>query len=317
MRAAGVHPLTNVKEVSGQSDKIIAAIDLGSNSIKMTVAEHFKGGKYDLREFLWKSEIIRIGQGIDQSGELAQDRIDAALETLNRFAREAREAKATRLIGVATEATRVARNGAAFLKRVSDETGIEIKAISGDQEASLTFLGLHGVVDLTGVVLIADIGGASSEIVIARSEKVEWSRSFAIGSGRMTDRLVPSDPPTESELQSVVEETKRVLADAPMANAEGGRLIVVGGTGEYLERLIPNGAPRTAQTLERVLSRLTNISAQALADEINIPLARARVLPAGIAIARSICGEMRPISFEAAESGIRRGLLLAAFAGEI
>jgi exopolyphosphatase/guanosine-5'-triphosphate,3'-diphosphate pyrophosphatase len=306
-----------VKDDVGSRDRIIAAFDLGSNTIKMTVARRSNASVSNIEEFLWRSETVRLGSGIDKTGELAPDRIDAALDALTRFSAEARDAGATRLLGVATEATRIARNGEAFLGRVADETGIEIQSVTGDREASLTFLGLNGVVDLSGVVVVADIGGGSTEIIIAKSEKIQWAQSFALGSGRLTDRHVHHDPPTVEEIADAGAEAGEILSAAPVAQARGGRLIVVGGTGEYLDRLIPEDAPRDPHALDEVLERLTTIPSAQLSSSLMIPEARARVLPAGVAIARSVAELMQPASFEAASSGIRRGLLLAAFAGEI
>jgi exopolyphosphatase/guanosine-5'-triphosphate,3'-diphosphate pyrophosphatase len=297
------------------SNSITAAFDLGSNTIKMTVGRD--SGNGHVEEILSRSETVRLGQGIETSGELAQDRVTAALDTLRRFSDEARNAGATRLIGVATEATRVARNGQEFLDQVHAETGIEIKPISGQREAELTFLGLDGVVDLDGNLVVADIGGGSTELIVARDRVVEWSHSYAVGSGRLTDRFVVNDPPTAPELESCREEAARVMESAPLERLRGGRLIVVGGTGEYLDRLIPNGKPRDPEELDGVIERLLQIPAEDLSALLVIPLARARVLPAGVAIAAAVSDLMEPAKFEAALSGIRRGLLLKAFAGEI
>lgn len=298
-------------------DTIIAAFDLGSNSVKMTVASCSNGSDSGPQEFLWRSETVRLGQGIDRTGELAPDRVAAALNALRQFANEARDAGATRLIGVATEATRIASNGEDFLHRVTSEIGIEIQSISGAREAALTFLGLDGVVDLSGIVVVADIGGGSTELVIGDNGDIEWSQSFALGSGRLTELHVHHDPPIPSELNEAAAEARSVLAGAPLAARKGGRLIFVGGTGEFLDRLIPVDALRHTVVIEPVLARLTTITAVQLAQELLIPEARARVLPAGIAIAQVIARQMCPRSFEAAKSGIRRGLLLAAFAGEL
>lgn len=306
--------MSNVKsQLTGAS--VVAAIDLGSNTIKMTVGRD--SGNGGIEEILARSETVRLGQGIEQNGELAHDRVTAALDTLRRFSNEARDAGASRLIGVATEATRVARNGREFLDRVRAETGIEIQTITGGREAELTFLGLDGVVDLDGNLVVADIGGGSTELIIAHDRVVEWSHSFAVGSGRLTDRFVANDPPTTAELESCREEAAREMESAPLDRASGGRLIVVGGTGEYLDRLIPDETPREPEALDGVIERLLQIPAEDLAAMLSIQLARARVLPAGVAIAAAVSDLMEPTRFEAAQSGIRRGLLLKAFAGEL
>jgi exopolyphosphatase/guanosine-5'-triphosphate,3'-diphosphate pyrophosphatase len=281
----------------------------------MTVAR--RGADNDPDEFLWRSETVRLGQGLEQTGQLSADRIAAALVTLGRFAAEARGAGAARLLGVATEAVRVATNGEEFLRTVRERTGIDVQTISGDREAKLTFLGLKGVVDLSGDVAIADIGGASTEIILARNERIDWSQSFALGSGRLTDRFVRQDPPTSDELAACRTEARAVVAAAPFGLVRGGRLIVVGGTGEYLDRLTPAEHAHDEAALAAVSEYLTAIPAADLAARLAIAEARARVLPAGVAIARGVADLQQPVAFAAAMSGIRGGLLLAAFAGEI
>jgi exopolyphosphatase / guanosine-5'-triphosphate,3'-diphosphate pyrophosphatase len=293
----------------------VAAFDIGSNSIKMTVAR--PRGADGVEEYLWRSATVRLGAGIEESGRLADDRIAAALDALRQFAGEAREAGAERLIGVATEATRVAANGEEFLTRVRSETGLELKAISGDREAELTFRGLKASLDLDGDVVVADVGGGSTEVITATAGTFGWARSIPLGSGRLTDRLVRSDPPTTEELVACREAAGKALDGLALPEGPIDRLLAVGGTGEYFIRLVPPGRPATIDDLDDVLTRLTTTPAAELAAKLEIPEARARVLPAGVAIVREIAGRTRARAIEGARSGIRTGLLLAAFAGEL
>ncbi len=297
------------------SPPIVAAIDLGSNSIKMTVARLQPDGR--IQEVLTRSETVRLGAGVDATGKLADDRMEAALTTLAGFAAEARMAGATRILAVATEAVRVATNGPAFLDRVMRHTGIEIQAISGLQEAELTFRGLSYETDLTGRVMVGDVGGGSTEVIAALDGAMVWSRSLALGSGRLTDRWVHHDPPTASELATCRQEAARCLDEAGVPVGPWDRLIVLGGTGEYFLRLLPDGGPARPEDVDRVLDMLTALPASALASRLAIPLERARVLPAGIAIAGALADWVHPRQIEGARSGIRLGLLLAAFAGEL
>jgi len=294
---------------------VVAAFDIGSNTIKMTVARG--NGPMDLEEFLWRSETVRLGAGIDQTGRLADDRIEAAVDTITRFVVEARAHGATRLIGVATEATRVAANGQTFLDRVRTELGIELTTITGDQEAELTFRGLAATTALNGRVLVADIGGASTELIAAADERVEFSRSLPLGSGRLTDRHVAQDPPTHAELIACHDEAVRQLRSVEAELGARDRLIAVGGTGEYLMPLIPHEGAATQDDVTSVLRYFETISSEQLAHRLSIPIARARVLPAGVAIVRALADLTNPGAIEGAMSGIRTGLLLAAFAGEI
>ncbi|MDP9365942.1 MAG: hypothetical protein M3Q10_17275, partial [Chloroflexota bacterium] len=180
------------------SQEAAAAIDIGSNSIKMTVARAGLDGGLD--EFAWRSETVRLGAGLETEGRLRDDRIEAAVTVLQAFTAEARALGANRVVAVATEATRAAANGPAFLARLARETGIEVRVIDGDEEAGLTFRGLATSTDTTGQVVVADIGGGSTELIAATDGAVRAARSIPLGSGRLTDRLIVADPPTAAEI---------------------------------------------------------------------------------------------------------------------
>jgi exopolyphosphatase/guanosine-5'-triphosphate,3'-diphosphate pyrophosphatase len=307
--------MSNENLPTAQSDPgVLAAFDIGSNSIKMTLARRAGNG---IDEFAWKTETVRLGQGVDATGSLAPDRIEAGLTALRSFSDFARQQGASRLIGVATEATRIASNGQAFLERVTAETGIELALITGGREAELTFLGLDGVVDLTGDVLVADIGGGSTEIILAVDRHVRFSQSFPVGSGRLTEQFVRTDPPTMAELAACRTSANNVLRAAPFEEAPRARLFITGGTGDYSFRMIPAGTLVDASVIDGLLREMTAVPAKKLAKRLAIPIARAAVLPAGVAVVRGLIELARPSEIQAAQSGIRRGLLLAAFAGTI
>jgi exopolyphosphatase/guanosine-5'-triphosphate,3'-diphosphate pyrophosphatase len=290
---------------------VIGAIDLGSNTIKLTVAR--PGAQGGIEELLLAAETVRLGAGLGATGRLADDRIEAALAVLREYAATARDLGATRLIGVATEATRRAANGPAFLERVHLETGWEVKVISGDEEADLTFRGiaLHG--ELGGLVVIADIGGASTELIVADSGTVVTSRSVAVGSGTLTDTLVVADPPTDAELAACSAEAAATIATVAMPT-EPARLIAVGGTAEYLAQLVGGNPAVSRLDLDVALAICQAQPSDLLATTLSIPPPRARVLPAGIAVIRALADMLGSGQVEVAASGIRTGLLLDTFA---
>lgn len=293
---------------------LIAAIDIGSNSIKMTVGRPNTAGGVD--EVGWASEVVRLGQGLDCTGELEDSRMEAAIETLKKFREKAEGLGASNVFAVATEATRAASNGTEFLQRAQDEAGIPIRVLGGVQEAELTFRGLSATSDLSGQVLVADVGGGSTELIAARDGRIEASTSIPLGSGRLTDRLIVTDPPTGGELESS-EAAAQAALEAPLSQMKGfdgddTRVIVVGGTGEFMARLVPDPANIDREAIRDVLARLSGMTAVALAQHIEIPEARARVLPAGIAIVAAIDDRVQPKRIEIGRSGVRIGLLLEA-----
>jgi len=297
---------------SDSPQKIAAAIDIGSNSIKMTIGRASPEG---LDQFDWASEVVRLGQGLDRTGLLDEERIEAAIETLTQFAAQARERGATRIVAVATEATRAAANGAMFLDRVREHTGIDVRVLDGQAEAALTFRGLAADTDLTGLVLVADIGGGSTELIVARDGVIQTAQSLPLGSGRLTDRFIVADPPRPNELAASEKEADAAIQAAQPLDLPTGtavRLIVVGGTGEFMARLVTDVQHITLEAVRVALAKLATLSAAELADEIDIPEARARVLPAGVAIVAAIASHLDPERIEISRSGIRAGLLLEA-----
>jgi len=297
-------------------EPILAAVDIGSNSIKMTVARRQADGA--IRELAWRSEVVRLGAGIDQTGRLADDRIAAALATLGRFAADATWLGASRLIGVATEAVRVAANGPSFLDQARREFGIEVSTIGGEREAELSFRGLAASVDLSGEVVVADIGGGSTEIIVAHDGEMAGTGSVPVGSGRLTDRFVVEDPPTSAELarcrESALTALRPLQATLAAPPGELVRMVLVGGTGEYLGRMAPDSSRILPADVAIILRRCTEMTAAMLATELQIPEARARVLPAGFAVVAALIDLVAPRAIGVGQSGIRTGLLLEAFA---
>jgi exopolyphosphatase/guanosine-5'-triphosphate,3'-diphosphate pyrophosphatase len=286
---------------------VVGAVDIGSNSIKLTVATPDSSGGVEILETA--VDTVRLGSGLGVSGRLADDRIDAALAALSTFGQMDRAHGATLLVGVATEATRRAANGEAFLRRVREETGWSVEVIDGNREAELTFRGVASQADVSGVVVIADIGGGSTELIVANDGEVVDARSLPIGSGSMTDRYLPSDPPTAGELDCAAESVSAQLGTWTVRRDSQVRLIVVGGTAEYLARTIGGGQCLAIAAVERALETCLSTPSAELAAQLAIPEARARVLPAGIAVIRALMTRLAVAEVEVAASGIRTGLV--------
>jgi exopolyphosphatase/guanosine-5'-triphosphate,3'-diphosphate pyrophosphatase len=293
---------------------IIAVFDIGSNSVKMSVGRCGDDGSS--REFAWRSATTRLSAGVDRTGRLADERMEATLEALEEMALQARALGARQLIAVATEAARIASNGPEFLDRVHEATGIEVEAISGDLEVALTFLGLARTVDRNGTMVVADIGGGSTELIVSVDGTMISGKSWPIGSGRISDEFPAGDPPDSSTLQSMRDAIRERLRDAELPE-RSARLVIVGGTGEFLGRLLPRDFPVPISMVESALKRTSTMSAAELSRKIDINIERARVLPAGIATALAIADICCPTILIGAPSGIRAGLLRLACSGEL
>lgn len=294
----------------------LAAIDIGSNSVKMTIARCQPDGT--LFEVAQRTEMVRLGAGIERTGRLAEDRIEATVAALASFADQAREHGVARILAAATEATRATANGREFLDRVRQETGIVVEVIDGDREADLSFRGLSTKIDVSGHAVIADIGGGSTELIYAEDGEMRAARSIAVGSSRLTDRHVVADPPVGAELAACQDAATAALLPLfrtfPIPADAGVRLILVGGTGEFLGQMVPDRLAMTARDVAQVMIRMQTDPAAALAADLQIPESRARVLPAGIAMVAAMIAMAQPATIAVGQSGLRAGLLLEACA---
>ncbi|MGN6523930.1 MAG: Ppx/GppA phosphatase family protein [Actinomycetes bacterium] len=205
----------------------VAAIDCGTNSIRLLVAEGelVQDGRPGLRDLTRRMEIVRLGQGVDRTGELAPEALERTFAACRDYAAEIERLGATRVRFVATSATRDASNRADFVVGVRDILGVEPEVVSGEQEAALSFRGATGELAGLGVpepYLVVDIGGGSTEFVLGASEPLA-ARSVDIGCVRMTERHLRSDPPAVDEVSAATADIDAAIARAgetvPLAQA--------------------------------------------------------------------------------------------------
>jgi exopolyphosphatase / guanosine-5'-triphosphate,3'-diphosphate pyrophosphatase len=207
----------------------VAAIDIGTNSVLLLIAEARAGELVPLVE---RATITRLGEGVDRSGVLAEAACRRTLSCLEDYARELRACAVDRLDVVATSAMRDARGGEAFLRDAASRLGVLPRVISGDEEARLTFEGALSALELKGRVVVCDVGGGSTEIVIgsARGKErvLDSAVSLDIGSVRLFERHVESDPPEPRSLASAAADVRRALESVPAPAAAS--LVGVAGT---------------------------------------------------------------------------------------
>ncbi|CAN5129855.1 Ppx/GppA phosphatase family protein [soil metagenome] len=176
----------------------IAAIDCGTNSIRLLVADVDGAAKVDVHR---EMRVVRLGQGVDRSGELAPEAIERTRGALIEYAATCRELEVEKIRMVATSATRDARNRNAFRAMVVDVLKVEPEVISGDEEAALSFDGAtRGLDPAEGPFLVMDIGGGSTELVLGTTA-VQAARSVDVGCVRLTERHLVDDPPTREQVQ--------------------------------------------------------------------------------------------------------------------
>ncbi|GAA5138778.1 Ppx/GppA phosphatase family protein [Pseudonocardia adelaidensis] len=216
----------------------VAAIDCGTNSIRLLVADVTTGsdGVPALRDVHRETRIVRLGQGVDASGRLVPEAIERTRAALADYTAVLRRKGTERVRMVATSATRDAGNREDFFGMVRATLGVDAEVISGDEEAQLSFTGAVGDLDPDdGPFVVVDVGGGSTELVVGTLEPggaaVRAARSVDIGSVRITERCLHGDPPTAEEVAQARELATRVLDDAFDAVPVGGVRTWVGVAG--------------------------------------------------------------------------------------
>jgi exopolyphosphatase/guanosine-5'-triphosphate,3'-diphosphate pyrophosphatase len=285
----------------------VAAVDIGTNSTRLLIAD-------GTRELARESIVTRLGEGVDRTGRLAEEPQRRVLDVLARFRRQIGDAPAA---AVMTSAVRDAANGDAFAARVRDVLGFPARTLSGDEEARLTFLGATSLRDDDARVLVIDIGGGSTELVLGDGERVRWHDSTQIGVVRHTERHLHSDPPTAAELEALrADVCFTAPADAGVATA-----IAVAGTPTQcaaidlaLEPYDPARVEGHVLSAQRLRALLDELAALPLAERSRVPgldPARAPVIVAGIAILLEVLNRFDLDQVEASERDILWGLALS------
>lgn len=207
--------------------KRVAAIDCGTNSLRLLIAESGAGGLADVVRLM---RIVRLGQGVDETGLLHPDALGRAEVVLTEYAQEIASAGVSAVRMVATSAVRDAANRADFEAMVWKALGRPAQIVSGDEEARLSFTGASAALPAdVGPVLVADIGGGSTELVTGLDGKVSTAVSLDVGSVRLSERYVHSDPMSAAERTAVVAEVSSQLAGAGTLPL-GAQLVGVAGT---------------------------------------------------------------------------------------
>ncbi|GAA4396730.1 Ppx/GppA phosphatase family protein [Fodinibacter luteus] len=194
----------------------VGAIDCGTNSIRLLVAD--VGDDVRLTDVLRRMEIVRLGQGIDRTGVIAPEAMERTLAMTREYAGQCRELGVERVRFVATSASRDARNARTFVEGVHAAFAavgldVDVEVVAGDAEARLSFAGATAdlaSLGIPGPYVVVDIGGGSTELVRGTAD-VGAARSVDVGSVRMTERHLGSDPPLEEEVEGARRDVRAAL----------------------------------------------------------------------------------------------------------
>jgi exopolyphosphatase / guanosine-5'-triphosphate,3'-diphosphate pyrophosphatase len=299
----------------------VAAVDLGTNSTRLLVAD-VRDGRVD--EVERRLTITRLGEGVDARRRLLPLPIARVRNCLAEYRRAIESHAAERTLVVATSAVRDADNGEAFLGEIEWSYGFRTRLLSGDQEALLTLRGIAAGRRLAPGTVILDVGGGSTELIAGGPEGVAFHTSLDLGCVRLTERFLRTDPPTPAELADCASAARSLLAERVPDGVRGAVRSGIGvagtvttlaaldlGLGEYDPERI-HGHVIPADSVELELHRL---AALPLAERREVPglePARAPVIVAGLVIVDAVLAHFGLAALEASEQDLLHGAALEA-----
>ena len=310
----------------------VAAIDCGTNSIRLLIADVDRGnGPTKLTDIVREMRVVRLGQGVDATGELAPEALERTFAAAADYAELIREYRAEKVRFVATSATRDARNRQVFVDGIRGLLGVEPEVISGDEEAALSFAGASSVLPMAegDRVLVVDLGGGSTEFVLGDAGGVIAAKSVDIGCVRLTERHLKSDPPTAAEIAAAEADVDDAMAQAGLDVPLASSTAVVGVAGSVttitahalkLPEYLPAAIHGAELSIHTVAEAAGDLLAMTRAQRARLPYmhpGRVDVIGAGALVWRRILVKMgeltggEVITATASEHDILDGIALS------
>ena len=299
-----------------------AAIDVGSNSIRCLIAERGEDGHLTVIDDL--KDQPRLARGLAETGMLAPEAIERAVEAVGRMLAAAERRGVTRIALVATSAVRDASNGAEFAERIKREFGVPLETVDGETEARLAFLSVreHFAV-VRGRAVVMDIGGGSLELVLAASGLVDQVVSLPFGAVRLTEQYLAAASSPEAGLRRLRAAVRQRLRKAvPAREWAGARAFGSGGTFTNVARILAarergrvpergvHGQTVSLGDMQRVLDWLAALSVEERRAVPGLNPERSDILPAGLAVAAEVMEHFAVPQLTVSAFGLREGLLL-------
>lgn len=284
---------------------LCAAIDIGSNTTRVLVAEPVDG---QLKKVMEQRAYTRINKALGEDGEICPDKVAEVAEVVATQVRLARELGAETIRAVATAAVREAPNGEEAARAIADASGVPVDILGDEEEGRLSFIGAtkglgHPVAGRIGVV---DVGGGSTEIILGTvSGGVEKVRSWRVGSGVLADELIASDPPSAAEIRKVRDRIDDIFEGVELDHP--AQAVAVGGSATSLRRLV--GTVLEYETLERGIRVLCGDPATDVARRFELDPVRVRILATGVLLLEKV-SELLGQPLQIGKGGLREGVIL-------
>ncbi|QQY14190.1 Ppx/GppA family phosphatase [Cutibacterium avidum] len=304
-------------------DRTVAAIDCGTNSIRLLIASASPEGH--LVEQARDLELVRLGQGVDASGAFHPDALERTFAACRTFAQAIAAHHCDEVRFVATSAARDVSNRDEFFDGVREALGIDAEVIAGTEEASLSFAGaMSGVEVNEEPVLVIDCGGGSTELVLGRGTRIESQVSLDIGSVRLRERFLHDDPPTAEQIDAARTYVRKMLDECPVDVDAAQTVVGVAGTVTSLSAIHQGltdydraKVHRSVLTVDQVAT-LTDKLLSSTVDEVEqmgpLKRRRAEVLCGGALIIDEVCHRTTAGELVVSETDILDGMALAMLA---
>jgi exopolyphosphatase/guanosine-5'-triphosphate,3'-diphosphate pyrophosphatase len=293
---------------------ILAAVDIGANSVRLKIASVVRKRLQVLHE---DREVVRLGEAVFRTGALDPAAMELTIRVLRRFQKAAQAHGATAVRVVATSALRDANNSGAFVQWVQAAIGWHVEVISGVEEGRLIHLGVMANARINaGRVLLIDLGGGSCELIVSYKGQIERLYSLPLGAVRLTREFLQHDPPTETELDQmrtyIREEVLRLRRK--LTEHRINLTVATSGTPAALSELWSAGQASPTSTVPRAaLLRLTHKLSAASVEQrrslTGIGPRRAEIIIAGAHVFAELFTELELTSFRYLPFGLRDGLL--------
>ncbi|OLC64772.1 MAG: hypothetical protein AUJ02_05540 [Chloroflexi bacterium 13_1_40CM_3_65_12] len=285
----------------------LAAVDIGSNTVHVLVADVVHNKLVDVAHYV---EMPELGARVARAGSIGT-KGSIAIRALRTVIAQARKHGYEKLIAAATEAVREASDGEAFARQAGLAIGVPVHIISAQREAELSFLGVASRHAARREWVMVDLGGASTEVVIARGHEMLRSAALPIGSGVLASTYL-SDPPRPDERARMRKAALRELTHAPDGDVD--RLVATGGTASNLPFVLTRRNPPSVLTTADLLTcegRLDAGRAAHLAGKLGLPTNRVKVMRAGVEVLLLFLDWYGLALLQISHEGLRHGMLLA------
>jgi exopolyphosphatase/guanosine-5'-triphosphate,3'-diphosphate pyrophosphatase len=298
------------------SPEKVASIDVGTNTILLLIAKMEGGRIHPLYE---AETVVRLGEGLQKNGILLKEAMHRAIQTLTYYLKRSQEMGVQKIFAVGTSALREAKNSKDFLKLAKEKLDLSIEVISGEEEAQLSFLAVaKDLQEREKSILVVDIGGGSTEFILGRGDQISQWISLPLGSVRLTEEFLHSDPVREEDWENMEGKTKELLVKVPYPQ-ETASMVAVGGTAttlasveQGLEEFVAEKIHHFVLGREALRKQLFLYRFKTIEERKKIPglpPARADVILAGGAILYLAMEELQCSSVLISCHGVRYGLL--------